>query len=427
MVAEKPSVARDIAQVVGARTRAEGRLHGNGYVVTWAIGHLVGLAQPHQIDPAWKAWRAESLPMLPQTWPLTVLESTQEQFRTVKSLLTDRAVEYVVCATDAGREGELIFRFIYEAAGCRKPVRRLWISSLTPAAIEAGLRSMKTGSAYDSLAAAARGRAQADWLVGLNLSRAYSIAHGETFSVGRVQTPTLAMLVECEKAIREFVPEKYLEVVGTFGAAPYQGTWFKSGSAPSSESRRLPPDGQLAQTIVDRVKRAGTGVIESITQEQRKMPPPLLYDLTELQRHANRLWGFSAQRTLELAQRLYESRKLISYPRTDSRHLSSDVAATLPQVVQAIRAAYEGQVAAGTGTRPLGRRFVDDANVGDHHAIIPTTTDPAHVSLDDDERRLYDLVCRRLLMAWHPDHVWAVTTIITAVESREPAPAAATH
>ena len=417
VVAEKPSVARDIAQVVGAQTRAAGWLHGNGYVVTWAIGHLVGLAQPHEINPDWKTWRAESLPMLPNHWPLTVLESTKDQFKTVKKLIQGRDVEYVVCATDAGREGELIFRFLYEAAGCRKPVRRLWISSLTPTAIKSGLRAMKDGRSYDSLAAAARGRAQADWLVGMNLSRAYTIAHGETLSVGRVQTPTLAMLVEREKEIREFVSEAYIEVVGTFGTTPYSGTWFKTGETPSSESKRLPPDGQNARAIIDRVKRAGTGVIESMTQEKRQMPPPLLYDLTELQRHANRLWGFSAKRTLELAQGLYESRKLLSYPRTDSRHLSSDVAATLPQVVQAIRGAYETQLAEETGSHALGRRFVDDANVTDHHAIIPTTTDPTQVSLSSDERRIYDLVCRRLLMAWHEDHVSAITTVITAVAS----------
>ena len=419
VVAEKPSVARDIAQVVGARTGAQGWLQGNGYVITWAIGHLVGLAQPHEIDPAWKAWRAESLPMLPEKWPLAVLDSTKAQFRTVKKLISAREVEYVVCATDAGREGELIFRFIYEAAGCRKPVRRLWISSLTPGAIKAGLQVMKDGRVYDSLAAAARGRAQADWLVGMNLSRAYTISHGDTLSVGRVQTPTLAMLVEREKEIRAFVPETYFEVLGTFGITPYTGTWFKPGAAPSSESKRLPPDEQNARAIVDRVKLAGRGIIESMTQDNRRMPPPLLYDLTELQRHANRLWGFSAKRTLEVAQALYESKKLISYPRTDSRHLSADVAATLLQVVQAIRSSYEEQIADGTGTRMLGRRYVDDASVTDHHAIIPTTTDPTRVSLNSDERRIYDLICRRLLMAWHEEHIWAVTTVITAVTSRQ--------
>ncbi len=420
VVAEKPSVARDIAQVIGARTRASGWLHGNRFVVTWAIGHLVGLAQPHEINPEWKAWRAESLPMLPDQWPLSVLESTKDQFKTVKKLIQARDVEYVVCATDAGREGELIFRFLYEAAGCRKPVRRLWISSLTPSAIKSGLLAMKDGRAYDSLAAAARGRAQADWLVGMNLSRAYTIAQGETLSVGRVQTPTLAMLVERELEIRQFVPEDYIEVVGTFGATPYTGTWFKPGESPSSESTRLAPDGLDAQAIVDRVKRTGMGTIESMAQEKRRMPPPLLYDLTELQRHANRLWGFSARRTLELAQELYESKKLLSYPRTDSRHLSSDVAATLPQVVKAIRGAYEAHLADGTDTRPLSCRFVDDANVTDHHAIIPTTTDPKEVSLTNDERRIYDLICRRLLMAWHEEHIRAVTTVITAVSSPVP-------
>jgi DNA topoisomerase III len=216
VVAEKPSVARDIAQVVGAQTRASGWLHGNGYVVTWAIGHLVGLAQPHEINPIGKRGVQSRCPCCPNSgrWPCLIPRKTSSK-QSKNSF--GRDVEYVVCATDAGREGELIFRFLYEAAGCRKPVRRLWISSLTPSAIKSGLLAMKDGSAYDSLAAAARGRAQADWLVGMNLSRAYTIAQGETLSVGRVQTPTLAMLVERELEIREFVPEDYVEVVGTFG------------------------------------------------------------------------------------------------------------------------------------------------------------------------------------------------------------------
>jgi DNA topoisomerase-3 len=430
VVAEKPAVARDIARVLGASARGEGYLYGAGYVVTWAIGHLVALAQPHEIDPAWKRWRLEALPMLPSAWPLSVLPETRDQFAIVQRILASPKVDTVIAATDAGREGELIFRYLYEAAGCRKPVRRLWISSLTPDAIKDGFARLRDGKDLEPLADAARGRSRADWLVGLNLSRAYSLAFDQDMSVGRVQTPTLAMVVEREKTIRSFVPEDYHEVVATFvpeareagpaasaasDAATYAGTWFKREG--DKKDRRLAADGVEAAKIAARVLR-GRAVIESIDRDVRTIPPPLLYDLTELQRHANRLFGMSAQRTLDVAQALYESHKLISYPRTDSRHLSADVARTLGPVTQAIARRYPGLVADGTGQRPLGRRFVDDAKVTDHHAIIPLAN-PARDDLTADERRIYDLLCRRLLAAWHEDHVYAVTTLVTAVACAE--------
>ncbi len=418
VLAEKPSVARDIARVLGATKQGQGYLHGNGYVVTWAIGHLVALAQPHEIQPEWKHWRRDLLPMLPRDWPLVVYEKTQPQFEVVRKILNSPKVARLVCATDAGREGELIFRYIYEAAGCRKPFSRLWISSLTPDAIRKGFGELKDGAAYDPLADAARGRSRADWLVGMNLSRAYTLALDDDLSVGRVQTPTLAMLVERELAIRAFVPEDYMEVVATFspGAdSQYRGTWFREPAKDSIQmAMRLPADGEEAGRIVARA-RTGEARIASIQSETQRMGPPLLYDLTELQRHANRLYGFSAQKTLETAQALYESRKLISYPRTDSRHLSQDVARTLPAVVRAIEPPYHALLAPGTGARPLGRRFVDDSKVTDHHAIIPTAMHAG--DLTADERKIYDLICRRLLGAWHDDHIWAVTTVITAISN----------
>ena len=430
VVAEKPSMARDIARAVGAREQGDGYFRGNGYVVTWAIGHLVGLAQPHEMRPEWKRWQRELLPMLPADWPLVVEEKTASQFQVVRRVMNAPEVDGVVCATDAGREGELIFRYIYEAAGCRKPVRRLWVSSLTEAAILAGFRALKPGRDYEPLADAARGRSRADWLVGMNLSRLYTLAGGgDMLSVGRVQTPTLAMVVERELAIRDFVPQDYLEIVATFAPAGpqgpqglYQGTWFRpmlpgqEKEWDAREARRLNVDGEEARTVVARVEK-GRAAVESVTSETKKMAPPLLYDLTELQRHANRLYGYSAQRTLELAQALYEKHKLLSYPRTSSRHLSQQISQTLPDVVAAIRTPYEALLAPGTGSRPLGRRFVDDAKVTDHHAIIPTTTSPEHARLSVDERRVYELVCRRLLAAWHEDFVWSVTTVITAVTS----------
>ncbi len=419
VLAEKPSVARDIARVLGASARGDGYLHGNGYVVTWAVGHLASLAQPHEIRPEWKAWRRDLLPILPSSWPLVVYEKTKDQFETVRRILCSPRIASVVCATDAGREGELIFRYIYEAAGCDKPVDRLWISSLTPEAIRKGLDTVKPACDYEPLADAARGRSRADWLVGMNLSRAYTLAYGDELSVGRVQTPTLAMVVERELAIRAFVPEDYLEVIATFRprglpeSDSYKGTWFRDIDD-IQKTMRLPPAGEEAGEIVARAK-TGSAAIESIRAETQRMGPPLLYDLTDLQRHANRLYGFSAQKTLDIAQALYEKHKLISYPRTDSRYLSQDVAGTLPRIVKTIAEPYRAAMAPGTGERPLGRRFVDDAKVRDHHAIVPTATPPGSADLLPDEARIYDMICRRLLSAWHEDHIWSVTTVITAI------------
>lgn len=460
VVAEKPSVARDIARVLGAARPGKGCLTGGGYVVTWALGHLVALAEPHQMDPAWRRWQLDLLPMVPARWPLHVVHETREQFEAVRRVLCDREVTRVVCATDAGREGELIFRYIYEAAGCTKPVSRLWISSLTEDAIQQGFQRLQAGRAYDGLADAARGRSRADWLVGMNLSRAYSLAFGQDLSVGRVQTPTLSMVVARELAIRAFVPEDYLEVEATFAPEPpregeaYKGTYFRPDLMPARDkrptrsrreegrggargagsarepdpakgddlehARRLPKDGEEAARILARAL-SGEATIASVEAETRRLPPPLFYDLTELQRHSNRLFGLSAQRTLDIAQALYERHKLISYPRTDSRHISRDVAATLGGVVRAIEGAYPGLIAVGSGTRPLGPRFVDDAKVTDHHAILPTGARPSG-ALSADEQRLYDLICRRLLSAWHGDHVYAVTTVITVIRSPPEAP-----
>ena len=446
VLAEKPSVGRDIARVLGARTRQDGALAGNGYIVTWAVGHLVRLAEPHEIRPEWKRWHRAHLPMLPTTWPLVVSEDTRPQFDVVSRILNDPRVGEIVCATDAGREGEHIFRLIYEAANCRKPWRRLWISSLTDAAITTGFQQLRDGHAYDALAAAAAGRSRADWLVGMNLSRAYTLGREDLLSVGRVQTPTLAMVVERELAIRNFVSEAYFEVVATFEPevavdnAPvqaYLGTYFEwatdgapsarssigtpPGARPTGRQTRLPGDGVRATEIAKRV-RTGQASIRSKESETKRMPAPLLYDLTELQRHANRLYGLTAQQTLQVAQDLYEKHKLLSYPRTDSRHLSQAVAAGLSGVVAAISAGYAAQLAPGTGARPLGKRFVDDTKVTDHHAIIPTnthptTTRPTETRLSPDEKRVYDLVCRRLLMAWHEDFVWSATQVITEVVS----------
>src|ERR1700723_388664 len=261
ILSEKPSVAQDIPRVLGANVRGKGYLQGNGYVVTWAIGHLVSLAEPHQMNPQWKQWRLESLPILPDQWPLVVYERSKEQFEVVQQILQAPRGSRIVCATDAGREGELIFRYIYEAAKSEKPFSRLWISSLTPDAIRKGFASLRPGSDYDRLADAACGRSRADWLVGMNLSRPYSIVYNEELSVGRVQTPPLAMIVERELALRRFVPEDYLQVVATFQAnqQSYDGTWFRPQAKTGEEkdasaNNRLPADGQEANQIIARAR-----------------------------------------------------------------------------------------------------------------------------------------------------------------------------
>ncbi len=450
ILTEKPSVARDIARVLGAHQRRNGFLDGNGYRVTWALGHLVELPQPHQIDARWKRWSEASLPMIPRRWPLSISAKTKDQFEIVRSVLTAPDVDLVVCATDAGREGELIFRYIVEAAGCTKPLRRLWISSLTAAAIEQGFARLEDATEFAALADAARGRSRADWIVGMNLTRAYTLAERtssrssaaasepgkrpsrDVLSVGRVQTPTLAMLVEREREIRSFVPEDYLEVEVCFGvpASPelesdeYRGLYFRDvpalegeeAAARAARARRLPPDGEAADAIVARAL-SGVAEIASIDAQRRSLPPPQLYDLTELQRHANRLYGFSAKRTLELAQTLYERYKLLSYPRTDSRHLSAAVAETLPEIVAAIRVPYESKLTPETGTAPLSRRFVDDARITDHHAIIPTGVALPRSGLPEDAAKIYTLVCVRLLAAWQPDYLYSTTVVITEIKS----------
>lgn len=432
VLAEKPSVARDIAAVLGASERRAGWIEGNGYQVTWAVGHLVGLAQPHEIDERWAWWRSELLPMLPERFPLVPYQSGAEQLKVIQRLFNARGVKEIVCATDAGREGELIFRWIYEVAECAKPVRRLWISSLTPDAIRAGFRDLKPSAQYDSLAAAARARAEVDWLTGMNFSRAYSLASGDSLNVGRVKTPTLAMVVARELAVTHFVPEPYREVqatfvteVGEFKATYVRGDFDKKGKA--IMNARLPgasvdpSDPVLSAELIVARARVGVAALKQVEEEKVAVQPPLLFDLTELQREANRLWGWTATRTLEVAQELYEKHKVLSYPRTDSRHLSRTVAEALGSVVAVVRSPYEQWLVGETGKAQLTRRFVDDTKVSDHHAIIPTGTPASALAADSDAGKLFDVVCRRFLCAWQPDGIDATTKVDVAVsaEGRE--------
>lgn len=410
-MAEKPSVARDLARVLRC-ARKEGYFESATHRVAWALGHLVALKDPDEIDEKYKKWRREDLPILPEKMDTKVLPKTRAQFSLLKKLMADPRTEQVVCATDAGREGELIFRLIYEKAGCQKPVLRLWVSSLTDAAIREGLNGMKPAKAYDGLYQSALCRAQADWLVGMNASRAFTLRYDALLSVGRVQTPTLAILVEREKEIRDFVPLTYFTVTADFG--DYQGQYFDPQAKEAPFAHRV-PDAARAQAIAREVKGREAVVEKAETQAKKENPPPL-FDLTSLQREANKRLGFTASRTLKAAQSLYENRKALTYPRTDSRHLSKDM---LPRVDQALSALPEpyAPLAAGIprreGRLPFSPRVFDDAKVTDHHAIIPTPARADPAQFTPDERALFDLVARRFVAAFYPAHEYDQTTVVT--------------
>ena len=407
VVAEKPSVARDIARVLGAGAKGEGCLTGSGYVVTWALGHLVTLKEPQELDARYTKWNAGDLPILPQRMETKVIKKTRSQFLVVKKLMNDAQTDDIICATDSGREGELIFRYIYEQAGCSKPVRRLWISSMTDEAIRAGFDSLKPASQYDALYRSARCRADADWLIGMNATRAYTLRYGVLLSVGRVQTPTLSMLVKRRREIDSFVPETYFTVRADFG--DYKGVWVNAKGEKRIDS------GEQAQAVAARVK-GREGKVAEAAREHKAERPPLLYDLTTLQREANAQFGFTAKKTLATAQKLYEQHKLLTYPRTDSRYLSRDMLGK----VQKTLGGYEGELheigqqALSFGVA-LTPRVFDDAKLTDHHAIIPTGRRVSGVSLTADEARLYDLVARRLAAVFYPNYEYDALRVVTQV------------
>ena len=431
IVAEKPSVARDLARVLGVRASGQHAFEGDGVVITWCVGHLVELEEPAAYDARWKAWRLDTLPMLPPAFRLRPARHATDQLRAVAKLLA--RCSSVVNACDAGREGELIFRYVYQYAGGGPPVRRLWISSLTDEAIRRGFAALRPGAQLDALGDAARSRSEADWLVGMNATRAITArgraaGHTALYSIGRVQTPTLAMLVSREHAIQAFVPRPYWELRGDFTTS--DGQRFSAGW-------RLGPAARLASAaIADAIVARDTAAagpdtprVERVRARTTREPAPLLFDLTALQRTANKRFGFSAARTLELAQALYERHKILTYPRTDARHLSTDVVSELPAVFTALAAVADytafAQPLLDSPPRP-GRRIVDDSKVHDHHAIIPTTTRARVDALDRDERRLFDLVARRFLAAFYPDAEFAITEAwirVGAAVAGQPAPA----
>ena len=413
VVAEKPSVGRDIARVIGCRTSGDGCLIGERYIVTWAIGHLVTLAEPDEMDPQYKKWSFATLPILPQEIPLKVISATRSQFSKIKKLMNDRETDSLICATDAGREGELIFRYIYEKAGCRKPFDRLWISSMTDEAIREGFQAIRPGGDYDGLYESARCRSRADWLVGMNASRAFTLKYNTLLSVGRVQTPTLAILVKRKKEIEEFRPEGYCTLTADFG--DYRGILFSDKLDPDTHLKTRQDAEAAAAEVMGREGR----VTQAETVRKHELPPQL-YDLTSLQRDANRLLGFTADKTLKTAQSLYETHKALTYPRTDSRYLPPDMIPRVVQTMKLLPEAYQPFVpgALPGGKLPVTRRTIDASKVTDHHAILPTAKKADMSRFTEDERKLYDLVARRMLAAFHPACDYDATRIVTAVGDR---------
>ena len=412
VIAEKPSVARDIARVLGANRKGQGYLEGNGYCVTWALGHLVHLAEPDDYGPPWKGrWSAAQLPMLPEHWRLKLDPKTADQFQVVRALINDPAHARLVCATDAGREGEHIFRLIYEQARCRKPFDRLWVSSLTDEALRAAFRALKPGSAYDDLARAARARAQADWLIGMNLTRAYTVHNRVLCTIGRVQTPTLAMICARDAQIAAFTKTLFYELLAHL-AEGFCARYSLEGEtriAKKEEAERL------HREIGAAIEPHRTGTVRELDVVVQHNRPPPLYDLTTLQRDANRRFGLTAAAVLELAQTLYETHKLISYPRTESRHIGEDLVDQLPGILKGLDHPQApvalARLAAG---HRLGRAYVDQTKLTDHHAILPTGRSvPA--GLSGPLRLVYDLVQTRFVCVFLPDQVVEETRVVLAI------------
>ncbi len=395
MIAEKPSVGRDIAKVLGCSKAGNGFMEGKDYVVTWALGHLVELSDPESYGEQWKTWNMETLPMMPQKLEIQVIKKTGKQYQTVKTQMYRKDVGQIIIATDAGREGELVARWIIQKAGVKKPMKRLWISSVTDKAIRQGFAHLKDAGEYQKLYEAAVARAEADWLVGLNATRALTVKHNAQLSCGRVQTPTLAIIAGREAQIRGFKPQPYysLKVKGN-------GIWFqwRSGQNHTTTDSRE----EIAR-ISDKVRNS-SGVVEDVKKKQQKSYAPLLYDLTSLQQDANRLYGFSAKQTLDYMQRLYEHYKVVTYPRTDSRYLTQDLVETLPERIRACRGGIYGPVCAKLLKSSVkgNKSFVDDKKVSDHHAIIPTEQGISLSELEYGERKIYELVVSRFLAVLLP-------------------------
>ncbi|MFE4894284.1 DNA topoisomerase III [Peribacillus butanolivorans] len=410
VLAEKPSVGRDIAKVLNCGRKGNGFFEGDQYIVTWALGHLVTHADPETYDEKYKTWRLEDLPMLPPSLKLVVIKQSGKQFQAVKTQLNRNDVKDVIIATDAGREGELVARWILEKANVKKPLKRLWISSVTDKAIKDGFKKLKDGKEYENLFASAVARAEADWIVGMNATRALTTKHNAQLSCGRVQTPTLAMIAKREEEIKQFQPKKYYGVSAT-EESKLRLVWQ---DAQSKDVRTF--DKAKAEKVLADVKDKKAEVVE-VNKAHKKSFAPSLYDLTELQRDANKKFGYSAKETLSIMQRLYESHKVLTYPRTDSRFLSTDLVDTLKERLQAVSIKPYALYASRILRSPIkaNKSFVDDSKVSDHHAIIPTEQTPLPGKLSDKESKIYDLVVKRFLAVLMPPFEYEQTTITAKI------------
>ena len=396
VIAEKPSVARDIARVLGANQKNGGILEGKNYVVTWALGHLVTLADPEEYDRKYEKWEMATLPMLPKEMKLVVIRQTGRQFSVVKTQLFRKDIGEIIIATDAGREGELVARWILEKAGCHKPIKRLWISSVTDKAIKEGFANLKDGHDYDNLYRTAVARAEADWLVGMNGTRALTCKYNAQLSCGRVQTPTLAMIAKREEEIRKFVPKEYYGI--SLETQDVKWTWRDEKTKSFRTFSR-----ERAEQIKGRLENAALE-ITSVEKKAKKTMAPGLYDLTTLQREANLKYGFSAKETLNIMQRLYENHKVLTYPRTDSRYIGKDIVPTIKERLKACGIGPYRKLAGALMNKPVqvNGSFVDDKRVSDHHAIIPTEQFVQLDHMTNEERKIYDMVVRRFLAVLYP-------------------------
>ena len=391
VLAEKPSVARDIARVLGCNKKGNGYLEGNKYVVTWALGHLVTLADPEQYDDKYKKWDMEQLPLIPKNFKLSVIPNTRKQFNAVKEQLFRKDIDEIIIATDAGREGELVARWILVKTGCKKPLKRLWISSVTDKAIRDGFNNLKDGRSYDNLYHSAVARAEGDWVVGINASRALTCHYNTSLSAGRVQTPTLSIIATREEEIRNFKAKKY------YGATiTYKGTKFTWQNKSNKDTKTF--NEKDIDSVIEKINK-GIFKIKSINKVEKKSYSPLLYDLTELQRDCNKIFGFSPKETLNILQKLYETHKFVTYPRTDSRYLTDDMVSTLKDRVKAVSVGPYSKVATSILRKNIkaNKSFVDSSKVSDHHAIIPTEEPASLSSLNDKERKVFDLIVKRFL------------------------------
>jgi DNA topoisomerase-3 len=405
VLAEKPSVGRDIGRVLKCNKKANGYLEGDKYIVTWALGHLVTIADPEDYDKKYKEWRIEDLPMLPSYLKLMVIKQSSKQFYTVKKQMERKDVSEIIIATDAGREGELVARWIIEKSGIRKPIKRLWISSVTDKAIKDGFNNLKDGKAYENLYESAVARAEADWVVGINATRALTVKYNAQLSCGRVQTPTIAMINHREEEIKNFKAKEYYGIEAIFNNCKL--TWQDKDT---NDTKTFNKD--KSDKIIASIKGKDGKVID-IDKINKKSFSPNLYDLTELQRDANRIFGYSAKETLSIMQRLYERHKILTYPRTDSRYITSDIVDTLGDRVKACNIGPYSKMASRVLKSPIkgNKSFVDNSKVSDHHAIIPTEKMVLLSELNDNERKIYDLVVKRFLAVLYPPFEYEQTTI----------------